>query len=134
MVKASGTSVLEPRSKPNPDLVARPSVQTTTITCVKEFRHCFESTAVANAGLLLSETTLFEVERWDSSEIISKPRDAAFGCERSTIRLNRDQQSVTEVHNTFNRPESCKSVPVREQHFHLANGAEIARKIAEGSR
>jgi len=102
-------------------------VNSGVISCDRTTMQCTDLTAFVFNGLLTSDLTTREVERWDEHEIVTKPNDAE--CVRSTIRINREQQSVAEVQNVFRADGPCKGMTIGEQHLHLDDGLRVANQI-----
>jgi len=100
-----------------------------SISCDRISMQCTDVTAFVFRGLLDSDITVRDIERWDEHEIVTKPSEAT--CVRSTIRINREQQSVTEVQNTFSAQGPCKGLSIGEQHLHLEDGLKVANQIRE---
>ena len=104
-------------------------VNSGSISCDRSTMECTDITAFVFKGLLNSDVTHREVERWDAHEIITKPNDAT--CVRSTLRINREQQSVTETQNTFRTDGPCKGLTVAEHRLHLEDGNIVANHLRE---
>ena len=99
------------------------SLHTTTIECVKSRMQCVESSAVVSTsegGFMESVHTIFDVDTWTDSEIVTK-RDVQ-PCTSRTLTLdiaNKQARSVA-IANTANN--SCKPAPTDEQTFKLVAG------------
>jgi peptidoglycan hydrolase-like protein with peptidoglycan-binding domain len=111
---ASGTWVYEGQYLPQ---------QTSNIKCRRELGICIDSTAYYGGSGINLDTEIFYIERWNKSEIITKPADAA--CTRYVIRINRVQKSVTAIRSTISNERYCKKVDKEEIHMTLKDGFEI---------
>ncbi len=98
-----------------------------SITCDRETMRCIDTTAFVFGGLLSSDTTIREIDRWDQHEIVTKPNDSL--CVRSTIRLSREQRTVLETQNTFRADGPCRGLTIGEQHFSLEDGVQVANQL-----
>jgi hypothetical protein len=104
-------------------------VQTSEIRCVRDIGRCFHATAEVFGSMLVSDSDILEIERWDSHEIVTKPQDSE--CVRSIIRLNRDSQSVSEIQTTIKTTGPCANIGLTfgDQHLRLIDGFEAGVQI-----
>lgn len=73
--------------------------------------------------MILSEH--FAVERWDQSEILSRPLDDP--CTRYLLRINRIQQSVVMTRSAISRSDNCKGFEVRDVVTRLGGSTDRVR-------
>lgn len=109
--------------------------QTSTLECDRARLECVEATATIShlLGPFLSVATdTYEIERWDSQEIVTKPKQ--FGCVRSVRRLNRVQKSATGIRSTTSREEHCKMIDNAEKYLVLVNGMDVSSKLSNARR
>ena len=99
-------------------------LQTTEISCYREWGRCFEATAVVGDNNLLSiDTNIHEVERWDAHEIVLKPDDKA--CVRYTMRISQSQEIVTSLRMPLSKEGLCAAVANKELQLRLASGVDV---------
>ena len=110
------------------DKIGNP-IQTSEITCIKSLGQCIEAKAEVNSSFnFLSVSTQFlDIERWDKSEIVTKPLDSI--CRRSITRINRLQKSVTGIDSKISDEGFCKVVPDRDINSELQDGFPIYWKL-----
>jgi hypothetical protein len=97
--------------------------QVSNIICAKGLGYCTESLAILFDGLLKADTNIFEIERWDDFEIVSKPLQS--NCTRTVTRLNRSQKLVTSIRSKISDDLSCAAVEGSELHSVLKSGAAV---------
>lgn len=104
-------------------------VQTSNITCIRDVGRCFHATAEVFGSMLVADSDVLEIERWDAHEIVTKPEDAE--CIRSTIRLNRDSETVSEIQTTIRTSGPCDGLGLKfgDQHLHMIDGFEAGVRI-----
>lgn len=90
-------------------------LQTTTIECRKSSMQCVESSAiivfVGDRGVLESAQTIFEVERWNDREIITK---AVRGpCSDRTLVLNLIEKLAAVRTSASQEKGKCAEIPPR---------------------
>jgi hypothetical protein len=114
---ADGTWVFEDSNEKMAD-----PIQATEIKCYRDMGLCIEATAFISFdhALLNVVSEIFEVERWDEYEIVTKPHD--FHCTRYVIRINRQQQSVKKLRSTLRTKELCKGLDIEDKYIKLING------------
>lgn len=103
-VFARGTLIAVGHEQGNP-------AQTSEFRCYKDRKICIQATAVVyELGRQLdAEAKLFEIERWDQHELVTKP-DELF-CVRYTLRFVRATKSVTGVRlRTSDTGPLCKGL------------------------
>jgi hypothetical protein len=88
---------------------------TTTIECRKSRMECTESEArvvfVSGQGLLESEQTGYQVDRWTESEIVTK---AAVGkCARRQLLLDLKERRATTKVSASEEKGTCRELPAR---------------------
>ena len=98
-------------------------LQTSQITCIRSQRQCVESRAELHSDLLNVSTEFFDIERWDKSEIVTKPSDAV--CVRSVTRISRLQKSVTAIDSKISDKGLCKDVPDKDVNSELQEGFPV---------
>jgi peptidoglycan hydrolase-like protein with peptidoglycan-binding domain len=98
-------------------------LQTSQITCIRSQKQCIESRAQLYGNLLSVSTDFQDIERWDKSEIVTKPSDAA--CVRSITRINRLQKSVTAIDSKISDKGLCKDVPDKDINSELQEGSPV---------
>jgi hypothetical protein len=112
--------------------------QTTHIQCLRDRRICIEATAVLTGEgrnkTVSVDTDVYEIERWDDHEIVTKPRETSAGCVRYVRRFNRVQKSVTGLRSTISTGELCKGVEIKEMHMILSDGFKVYWELYQTSR
>jgi peptidoglycan hydrolase-like protein with peptidoglycan-binding domain len=98
-------------------------LQTSKITCIRSQKQCIESRAQLHSDVLDVSTEFYDIERWDKSEIVTKPSDAI--CVRSVMRLNRLQKSVTAIDSKISDKGLCKDVPDKDINSELQDGFPV---------
>jgi len=106
-------------------------VQTSKIDCYKGRGICVESTAtMMNFEMnnsLSTQTEIYEVERWDKYEIMTKPFPGGNKpCFQYTMRIDRTQKSVTGIRLRID--DSCGDL-LPALHFKLVDGSEIQNQL-----
>ena len=109
---------------------AQPS-QTTTISCNRDSQTCSEATAALGSRNLILDVDIYEIERWNSQEVVTKPRESLLGCVRIVRRINRVQQSVTGIRSTISTENICEGVEPAELFLVLRDGTEIWRELSQ---
>lgn len=98
-------------------------LHTTTIDCIRSKMQCVESSAmvsVAEGGFLESIQTVFEVDTWTDSEIVTRPDVQPCATRILTLDIvNKQAQSVSSPVTTN---KSCKQSAAGEQVFKLVTG------------
>lgn len=101
-----------------------PAEQATKIECDRQKRHCVEATALLNRAFgshLSALVEIYEIERWDDHEIVTKPVE--YGCVRYMKRINRAQKSVTGIRSRIhNDKKDCKFLDQDEKQLVLGDG------------
>jgi hypothetical protein len=112
--------------------------QTTYIECLYDRRLCVEATAIltgegGNKAISLN-TDVYEVERWDDHEIVTKPRKTSASCVRYVLKFNRAQKSVTGLRSTISTKGLCKGIEAKEMHMILSDGFKVYRELYQTSK
>lgn len=88
---------------------------TTTIECRKARMECVESEArvvfVSGQGLLESEQTGYQIDRWTDAEIVTKPAQGKCASRQLTLDL-KEQRATTKV-SPSEEKGVCKELPAR---------------------
>jgi hypothetical protein len=109
--------------------------QTSRMECVQATRTCTEATAIlSGTGGLSADVDVYEIERWDDHEIVTKPLEVGFGCVRYTKRVSRLQQSASGIRSTISGRSLCKDVDREEKYLTLADGLQIYRELDDAVR
>ncbi len=108
--------------------------QRSEIQCFRDIGKCIEATAIVKhegEPYLSVALEIYEIERWDAQEIVTKPRETAMGCVRYVLRFNRLNKSVTGTRSTISDEGLCKGLDRGEKHLVLVDGFEITRNLME---
>jgi hypothetical protein len=104
--------------------------QTTYIECLYDRRLCVEATAILTGEgrnkTIRIDTDVYEVERWDDYEIVTKLRETSASCVRYVLKFNRVQKSVTGLRSTISTGGLCKGIEAKEMHMILSDGFFVA--------
>jgi hypothetical protein len=122
---ATGTWVFED----GPNEMVYPVIQTTTIECLLDRGICIEVTADVSGNSLGVVTVIYDIERWDKVEIITKPYE--FPCERHVLRINRATKLVKKLKTPILKKSICKSPLKKDYYLRLGDGLEITMKLVE---
>lgn len=118
--KAAGTWVIEQNTMGNP-------IQTTEIQCYEPAKVCVEATAeLGKDDFLFVSSANHRIERWDKYEIVTSPKE--FGCVRYTMRVLREQKSVTASRIRTKIDGECNHAE-NELHLRLDDGFKIQREL-----
>jgi hypothetical protein len=111
--------------------------QTTHIQCVRDRRICIEATALLTGSggkkTVGVDADLYDIERWDDHEIVTKPKETPASCVRYMRRFNRLQKSVTGLRSTISTEGLCKGVETKEMHMILSDGFKVYRELSQTS-
>ncbi len=128
-IAAAGTWVMTNETPAHP-------LQSTEIRCVQDKGLCIETTAIimekaddTTTPWLFLDTDLYDIERWDQYEIVTKPKD--FGCTRYVRRFHRTAKEVTGLRTTIKNEGKCSGFTGNEIHMRLVKGSEIMKPIWE---
>lgn len=102
-------------------------LQTSRITCMKEFKRCIDSTASlvnANVPQLKVHTHVYDIQEWDDANIVSAPYDGD-ACAVSILRISRDPQLVTRFLSLQSKPGPCANVQAEDRQYVLEDGPKI---------
>ncbi len=112
--------------------------QTTQLECRRDQRICTEATAILSrtggSKSLSVQTSVYEIERWDDHEIVTKPKESGFGCVRYTLRINRVQKSVTGIRITISTKGPCESMVAKEMYMTLSDGLKVYLDLYRNSK
>lgn len=101
--------------------------QAVEFKCYRETATCLETTATimrtGGTPSLSVESEWYDIERWDGSEIVTKPKD--YGCTRYVKRVNRVQKSVTGVRSTISDTTTCKALDAQDKFMVLSDGIKV---------
>ena len=107
VVKTRGTWITE-RGVPE-------QLLTIAIECRKAKMECIESAAkvvfVSGRGLLESQQTLFEVDRWNDAEVVTRPSQGP--CATRQLVLNLKEKRATTRISPSAEKGLCKELPAR---------------------
>lgn len=104
-------------------------VQTSHIICMKDYMLCTEAIAQISdiSGPFLSVSNeLYDIDVWNNTEILTKPKD--FACVRYITRFDLIQKQVTQTRTTLSMEGMCQGTDKEPIHFHLGNGLKIQQK------
>lgn len=102
-------------------------LQTSRITCMREFKRCIESTAsLVNASVpqLKVHTHVYDLKEWDDSKIVSTPYDGE-ACAVSILRISRNPPLVTRFVSLQGKPGPCAKVKAEDRQYVLEDGPKI---------
>ena len=119
-VEVQGSSMLK---EGNTDDV----LQTSRITCMREFKRCIDSTASlinANVPQLKVHTHVYDIKEWDDSKIVSEPYDGE-ACAVSILRISRNPPLVTRFLSLQSKPGPCGNVKPVDRQYVLEDGPKI---------
>ncbi len=112
--------------------------QTTHIQCHRDQRICIEATAILTGKgrnkSVSVDIELYDIERWDDHEVVTKPRETGAGCVRYVRKFNRVQKSVTGLRSTISTEGPCKMVDVKEMHMSLSDGFKVYWELYQKSK
>lgn len=121
-IGASGTWVFEDGTEQSMPL------QTSQIICSREKWFCSIATArIGIGGMLQIDNDIYEIERWDNRELLTKPLD--FACVRYVLRINRISKTVKLLRTTISDKDMCKGVDKRDFVLKLSDGFDVWNKI-----
>lgn len=102
-------------------------LQTSRITCMREFKRCIDSTAyLVNTTVpqLKVHTHVYDIKEWDDSAIVSEPYDGE-RCAVSVLRLSRNPPLVTRFVSLQSKPGPCAKVKDEDRQYILEDGGKI---------
>jgi len=130
-VSAKGTWVLINEKMAEPE-------QTTHLQCFRERHMCIGATAnVSGEGgkkIVSVDADVYEIERWDDHEIVTKPRETSGRCVRYVLKFNRVQKSVTGLRSTISTEGPCKAIEAKELHMLLSDGLKVHWELYQNSK
>ena len=113
------------------------SEQVSDIQCFRDRRICIDATAIVTGKggdrRLTVDTDVYEIERWDDYEIVTKPVETGAGCVRYIRKFNRVQKSVTGLRSTISTGGLCKGIETKEMHMILSDGFKVYRDLYQRS-
>ena len=117
--KASGTWIFEDGK----EKMAFP-LQTTEIKCYRNLGICVEVEAYIGYGdMLMVDSELYEIERWDAYEIMTKPYD--YESVRYFLRVNKLHKTVKKYRTTLKTKEDSKGIDIQDKYMKLIDGFEV---------
>jgi len=126
-IEATGTWVFEdgtPQAMP---------LQRSDIKCFREKGICFIATArIGIGGALQIDTDIYEIERWDNRELVTKPLD--FACVRYVLRINRISKTVKLLRTTISDKDMCKGVEKKDFVLKLSDSMDVWFKLNDKKR
>jgi hypothetical protein len=102
-------------------------LQTSRITCMREFGRCIESTAsLVNMSVprLKVHTLVYDIKEWDDTKIVSAPYDGET-CAVSILRISRNPPLVTRFVSLQSQPGPCSNVKAEDRQYVLEDGPKI---------
>jgi hypothetical protein len=102
-------------------------LQTSRITCMREFKRCIDSTAyLVNASVpqLKVHTHVYDIKEWGDSTIVSEPYDGE-ACAVSVLRISRNPPLVTRFVSLQSQPGRCGKVKNEDRQYVLEDGPKI---------
>jgi putative peptidoglycan binding protein len=102
-------------------------LQTSRITCMREFKRCIDSTASlvnANVPQLKVHTHVYDIQEWDDANIVSAPYDGE-ACAVSILRISRNPPLVTRFLSLQGKPGPCAKVQAEDRQYVLEDGPKI---------
>lgn len=115
---ASGTWAFE-----NSNEIMEEPIQGTKITCDRSPGYCLEITAIFRGRVLDLSSEIYDIQRWDDHEIVTKPYDEK--CVRYILRINRQAKTVRKIRTILNKPNICDKLNTENSDYVLSNGIEI---------
>jgi hypothetical protein len=102
-------------------------LQTSRITCMREFKRCIDSTAsLINTSVpqLKVHTYVYDIKEWDDAKIVSAPYDGE-ACAVSILRISRNPPFVTRFMSLQSQPGPCGKVKPEDRQYVLEDGPRI---------
>jgi hypothetical protein len=100
-------------------------LQTSRIFCNQRNATCIEASASLGADMVLAaDLDIYEIERWDKNEILTKPLQKL--CVQYVRLFNRAQNSINGIRTTLSRDGLCKGIEQRSIYTELSDGVEIS--------
>lgn len=102
-------------------------LETSRITCMREFKRCIDSTAfLVNASVprLKVHTHVYDIQEWDDAKIVSAPYDGE-ACSVSILRISRNPPLVTRFVSLQSKPGPCAKVKAEDRQYVLEDGPKI---------
>lgn len=99
-------------------------LQTTEIKCYRELSRCIESTAIVGFDrVLFAGAYIYEIERWDSSAIITKPMEA--NCVSYRLEVKRAEKTVFANMSPAKIDPKCPKSDWVEETMALEDGEKV---------
>lgn len=102
-------------------------LQTSRITCMREFQRCIDSTASlinANVPQVQVHTHVYDIKQWDENQIVSSPYDGE-ACAISILRISKKPPLVTRFVSLKKDPGPCSKVKAEDRQYLLEDGPKI---------
>ena len=102
-------------------------LQTSQITCMREFKRCIDSTAsLVNASVpqFKVHTHVYDIKEWDDAKIVSNPYDGE-ACAISVLRISRKPPLVTRFVSMQGKTGPCAKVKAEDRQYFLEDGEKI---------
>lgn len=106
-------------------------LQTSRISCMREFQRCIDSTAsLVNASVpqLKVHTHVYDIKEWDDDKIVSFPYDGE-DCALSILRISKKPTVITRFVTLQGKPGICAKVKATDQQYLLKDGQEIYQSL-----
>ncbi len=106
-------------------------LQTSRITCIREFKRCIDSTASlvnSNVPQLKVHTHVYDIQEWDDANIVSAPYDGE-ACAVSILRISRNPPLVTRFLSLQDKPGPCAKVQAEDRQYVLEDGPKIYQML-----
>jgi hypothetical protein len=109
-------------------------LQTTDLTCIREWNHCIDARASLNSlnggtPMLASDISLHEIESWTDVKIVTKPDDTA--CVSYVYTLDLTNKEVTGVRTTKRTNGLCEGVDLRPLNLRMMNGLDALQRAKQ---
>ncbi len=104
-------------------------LQTSRITCMREFQRCIDSTASlinANVPQVQVHTHVYDIKQWEENQIVSFPYDGE-ACAISILRISKKPPLVTRFVSLKKDPGPCSKVKAEDRQYLLEDGPKIYR-------
>lgn len=102
-------------------------LQTSRITCMREFKRCIDSTAfLVNGSVpqLKVQTHVYNLKEWDDANLVSIPYEGE-ACGVSILRISRNPPLVTRFVSLQEKPGQCANVKAEDRQYVLEDGQKI---------
>ena len=103
-------------------------LQTSRITCMREFQRCIDSTAsLVNTTVpqIQVHTHVYDIKQWEENLIVSLPYDGE-ACAISILRISKDPPLVTRFVSVKKDPGPCSKVKKAvDRQYVLEDGPKV---------